>query len=288
MEEIKPEIKDCCSKKADNKKCSIDKLTAAIVIATLFIVVFNAFQIQELKGKMGASAPSTPTGFAASGADYQTAAVPIISGIDVIPKGIPEIYGKELGLSYDDVSSTNQQKADSTIKKLGVLDQKLSLAGKDKERYISIAGKISCEYCCGVDSIITKDGEAACGCAHSFAMRGLTKYLIKNHGSEFTDDAILEELGKWKTLFFPSALSKKAVVLKSKGIELNYINLASNKYRGIETQGVASQESAQSSGKTDMTGWTEDEKMMYEHHGTLPSRLQSNNQQQQPNMVGGC
>ena len=35
----------------------------------------------------------------------------------------------------------------------------------------------------------------------------------------------------------------------------------------------------------DMSGWTEDEKMMYEHHGTLPARLQGS-QQQSSNMVG--
>lgn len=36
----------------------------------------------------------------------------------------------------------------------------------------------------------------------------------------------------------------------------------------------------------DMTGWTEDEKMQYEHHGILPARLQ--NQGQASGMVGGC
>lgn len=40
------------------------------------------------------------------------------------------------------------------------------------------------------------------------------------------------------------------------------------------------------SGGIDMRGWTEDEKMMYEHHGTLPARLQQSSNQQ--NMVGGC
>ncbi len=40
------------------------------------------------------------------------------------------------------------------------------------------------------------------------------------------------------------------------------------------------------SGGIDMTGWTEDEKMMYEHHGTLPARLQQSSNQR--NMVGGC
>jgi len=38
----------------------------------------------------------------------------------------------------------------------------------------------------------------------------------------------------------------------------------------------------------DMGGWTEDEKMMYEHHGTLPARLQSGVQSQATGMVGGC
>ena len=132
------------------------------------------------------------------------------------------------------------KKADATINKLGLLDKKLSVKGADKERYIKITSQISCEYCCGVESIIFENGEAACGCNHSFAMRGLAKYLILNHGSEFTDDQILEELGKWKTLFFPTQMTKKAAVLQSKGIELNYINLASNKYRGAE-QGATGQ-----------------------------------------------
>lgn len=37
----------------------------------------------------------------------------------------------------------------------------------------------------------------------------------------------------------------------------------------------------------DMAGWTENEKMMYEHHGTLPARIQQN-QNPSSNMVGGC
>lgn len=40
-----------------------------------------------------------------------------------------------------------------------------------------------------------------------------------------------------------------------------------------------------------MAGWTEDEKMMYEHHGTLPDRIKSSQPQGQPQqagMVGGC
>ena len=157
-----------------------------------------------------------------------------VSASDIIPTGIPEVYGKELGVSYDDVSPNDPRKADATINVLSNIDKSETLTGKDLERYISIASKISCEYCCGAASIIFSNGQPACGCAHSYSMRGLAKYLIKNHGDEFSDEQILEELGKWKVLFFPGIHETKAQVLKSQGIEINYINLASNKYRGIE------------------------------------------------------
>jgi len=166
-----------------------------------------------------------------------------VSQSEIIPTGIPAIYGEELQISYDDVSASNPQKADSTINVLAKIDQTESLEGADLERYINILytlnNGISCEYCCGARAVIFEDGSPACGCAHSYAMRGLAKYLIKNHGDEFSDDEILEELGKWKVLFFPGIHEDKAKVLESNGIEVNYINLASNKYRGIE-QGQAS------------------------------------------------
>ena len=163
------------------------------------------------------------------------AAISSVSASEIIPTGIPAVYGNELGISYDDVSPSDPRKADATIGVLSKFDNSITLTGSDLQRYIDIGLQISCEYCCGADSIIFSNGQAACGCAHSYAMRGLAKYLIKNHGTEFTDDEILEELGKWKVLFFPGVHETKAAVLKSKGIELNYINLASNKYRGIET-----------------------------------------------------
>ncbi len=158
---------------------------------------------------------------------------------DVTPKGTPKIYGQELGVSYDDVSAADQQKANETIAVLAAFDQEKSgkfieLQGEKLQRYIKITSQISCEYCCGAESIIFPNGKRACGCAHSYSMRGLAKYLLDKHAGEFTDDQILEELGKWKTLYFPGVLAQKAQVLKDKGTEFNYINLASSKYRGIE------------------------------------------------------
>ena len=153
---------------------------------------------------------------------------------NILPAGIPAVYGAELSISYDGVSASNPSLADQTIVAMSQFDRSINLQGEDLQRYIAVTSQISCEYCCGAESIIFDNGQAACGCAHSQAMRGLAKYVIKNHPTEFTNDEVLEELGKWKTLFFPGVMAQKAAVLKEKGIELNYINLGSNKYRGIE------------------------------------------------------
>jgi len=168
----------------------------------------------------------------------------IVSASEVIPSGVPAIYGEELDISYDGVSVNNPALADHTIAALSDIDRTETLEGAELERYSNILyyinDGISCEYCCDVRSVIFENRQPACGCAHSYAMRGLTKYLIKYHGEEFSDEEILEEVGKWKVLFFPGIHEGKAEVLNSNGIDLNYINLASNKYRGIE-QGQASE-----------------------------------------------
>ena len=204
-------------------------LTFALLAVVIIVTAFNAFTISSL----------SVTG-SASGGNLQLSGASLEEAVTaVVPTGVPAVYGSELGISYDDVSALNPQFADQTIKKLGAYDNQITLSGELQQRYIDTVSQISCEYCCGAESIIFKNGQAACGCAHSFAMRGLAKYLLQNH-PEMTNDQILEELGKWKTLFFPSTLAQKALVLKEKGIELNYINLASNKYRGIEKGEVQS------------------------------------------------
>ena len=112
-----------------------------------------------------------------------TTGVGIVSASSIIPTGIPKIYGEELGISYDGVSVNNPALADQTITVLSNIDRTETLEGAELGRYIDILynleNGISCEYCCGARSIIFEDGTSACGCAHSYAMRGLTKYLIK-------------------------------------------------------------------------------------------------------------
>ncbi|HLD18618.1 MAG TPA: hypothetical protein VJB90_01250 [Candidatus Nanoarchaeia archaeon] len=212
------------------KQTSFQVVLIVLVALTLASASYNSLAISKLKensGNPGSGIPSGNGGVATS-----------LTAVDVIPKGVPRIYGEELGVSYDGVTPNDPQLTEQTIRTLAVLDQQIELSGDALTRYIEVASQISCEYCCGAPAIIDSKGNAACGCAHSYAMRGVAKYLLSKHASEFTDDEILEEMGKWKTLFFPSQLSQKAQVLKDKSIELNYINLASNKYRGVE-QGVS-------------------------------------------------
>jgi hypothetical protein len=216
-----------------------DSILLGFLVLLVAVAAFNQYQIASLstivvstKAAVAASAvtSSAPTSTSASLSTPSNAS----SQSSVIPTGVPDVYGSELGIKYDDVSASDAYLADKTIAILSAYDRQITLQGDDLERYIDIASDISCEYCCGAESIIFSNGQAACGCAHSYAMRGLAKYLIQNHGTEFTDEEILSELGKWKVLFFPGIHEQKALVLQQKGIELNYINLASNAYRGIE------------------------------------------------------
>ena len=135
----------------------------------------------------------------------------------VTPSGVPKIYGKELGISFDKV----QESINIVVPfgpTYGQEGKKIVLTGADLERYKNIGSQIACEYCCGVGTLTNKDGSAACGCAHSIMMRGLSAYLIKNYPKKFSDEEILEELAKWKATFFPKqTLTTKLQELQKAG-----------------------------------------------------------------------
>ena len=121
-------------------------------------------------------------------------------------QGVPDMYGAELNVNFDDVqNSMNIMKQFD----LGYGKNKPTLTAEEMKRYTDVNLKISCEFCCGAKSIVSANGEAACGCAHSQAMRGLTAYLIKNHGAHYTNDEILRELARWKGRYFPKQMVKK-------------------------------------------------------------------------------
>ena len=217
-----------------------------LVLAALVIVVaFNQFQIATLYSiplptKVVAVAASA-SGGASSGQPAatvsQSAPGTLAAPPDIMPTGTPPVYGAEIGVKYDDLTSGDGGRVDMTINKLaGILgdDPGNVLKGDDLARYVKIGSMIACEYCCGATTMVFPNGQPACGCAHSYAMRGVLGYLVKNH-PEMTDDQILEEIGKWKVLFFPGPEQQKAAVLQANGIELSYINIASEKYRGAES-----------------------------------------------------
>lgn len=128
----------------------------------------------------------------------------------IILEGSPAIYGEEMRVSFDDV-----QGAINIMKQYDPYDLKpegkrIILRDENLERYIAIAGKISCEFCCSAVSVIDqKSGQFACGCAHSMALRGLAGYLIEKHGSEYSNDEILRELARWKGMYFPKQMIRK-------------------------------------------------------------------------------
>jgi len=119
---------------------------------------------------------------------------------ETIPSGVPDIYGQELGISFDRVQES--------ILILGAFDptygrNKIILTGQELESYINIGSQIACKYCCEAQTLVFADGRAACGCDHSQAMRGLAAYLIKNHAQDYNDAQILQELASWRAVFFP-------------------------------------------------------------------------------------
>ena len=120
---------------------------------------------------------------------------------DLIPKGVPAVYGAELNISFDEVQDAIN-KVQVFGPTYGRADKKIILTGNDLDRYKKIGEAIACEYCCGVKTLTRVDGSAACGCAHSTMMRGLAAYLIKNH-PDVSDEWILAELAKWKITYFP-------------------------------------------------------------------------------------
>ena len=186
------------------------KLLILVAVAAVVLIInqWQIMAISDLTGGSGGPSKGTKLNVKLSGDVVQDAIKA------VIPTGTP-IYGAELGVSFDDPITS--------IDILAKLDRQVpttSLTEEEKARYISINSRISCEFCCGAAAVIFQDGRDACGCAHSASFRGLSKYLIKNHPTEWTDDEILLELTKWKALYYPKNMVEKAVAALENDMEL--------------------------------------------------------------------
>ena len=89
------------------------------MIAIIFIIVFNLYRTSSLSDNTTSAVVGTIIKQQSTG--Y----------VDVTPKGIPRIYGEKLGVSYDDISISDQKKADKIIGDIGNLDNKVILTYKD-------------------------------------------------------------------------------------------------------------------------------------------------------------
>ncbi len=192
---------------SEHEKSFMSKYGILIVVALVAVVLFNQWQMmtiatlaQTQQQTQTVSTKSTPQ----NDAQLQEAIKA------VIPTGTPK-YGEELGVSFDNpVNSMNKLEAYDDMKGGPIRGTKaITLSPQLQQRYIKITNSISCEFCCGVPAITDSKGEPACGCAHSSAMRGLAKYLLSKHANEYTDEQILEELTKWKSLFFPKNMVER-------------------------------------------------------------------------------
>ncbi|HLC35978.1 MAG TPA: hypothetical protein VJK05_00010 [archaeon] len=204
-----------------------DNIVLVLAFALIVLFGFNSYSIMNLGGqlknnenKLNALAvlPSVNAGQASlqnSGNSGNALAEQELIA-QLIPKGVPEVYGEALGVSFDDaVNSMNVLAAlDGDLYDTGALKLK-DLSAEQKKRYTEIGSMIACEYCCGATSLVFASGEPACGCAHSAAMRGLAKYLLIN--SDLSNEQILEELTKWKIMFFPKQMIEKALSLQASG-----------------------------------------------------------------------
>lgn len=186
---------------------SNQKLMILIAMAAA-VMLFNQWQIMALSDSGTTQSKGTKLNVKLSGDIVQDAIKA------VIPSGTPE-YGAELGVSFDDpVNSLNI---------LAGLERQVptsSLTEEEKARFINIGTKISCEFCCGAPAVIDSSGRSLCGCSHAQSFQGLSKYLIRNHPTEWTDDEILLELTKWKALYYPKNMVEKAVAALENGLEL--------------------------------------------------------------------
>ena len=128
---------------------------------------------------------------------------------EIVPKGVPE-YGGAASVSYDSV--------DKSLQTLVGYHTNIKLSGSDQQRYIKIGTtrETACEFCCGIGEAGFADekGNLQCECAHTLALSGLTKWLIKN--TNYSDEQIVGAIKSWKGIFFPGPMVSKE--LNKRGI----------------------------------------------------------------------
>ncbi len=207
----KKESNDIFVKEKSKPWSNLEIASVAMVLAIGLFVVLNQVQITKASEMLGVKTFASGLSFKSSSSKTHLALTgdPSKDAVSVIiSRGAP-FYGPEIGVTFDDPVAG--------LEKIAQMDpsygkNKIQLTAEEKARYIKIdtIPGVGCEYCCGADTSVDKSGRPTCGCKHSWAMRGLTAYLVKNH-PELTDDEIVRELIRWKGLFFPKQMVAKYI-----------------------------------------------------------------------------
>jgi len=170
-------------------------IVIGLLVLLLITVVIQGYQIFELSFELS-SMDKYRMNLASTNVIGRTENVLPKILEEVMPVGVP-VYGEAAKVNYDEVE-----------KSLGILREHhrdILLNGEEMQRYIKIAttANTACEYCCGIGNagFGTGEGKIACECSHNVALSGLTKWLIRN--TDYTDKQIVEEIKRWKILFFP-------------------------------------------------------------------------------------
>ena len=198
-----------------------------LVAVVALVILFNQLQILQLDASLAGGSGAVVSGVVASkgsGGVKLEASDDVVNSVikELLPTGTPQDYGVELGVSFDDpVAGLN------VLARLDRAIPTTSLTPEEKERYIQVTSHISCEFCCSAPAVTDANGRDLCGCSHSAAFRGLTKYIVKNH-PEWTNDEIYWDLTRWKAMFYPKNMVEKGVALVNNGLELTAASLNDN------------------------------------------------------------
>ena len=186
----------------------MEKASYGIVALVAVLILFNQVQISQASALAGLSSPLTFKSFSSKTSLALTGDPSKDAFTVVIPTGVP-FYGDALGVTFEDPIKG--------LELIANLDpaygrNKVQLDAAQKQRYIDIltTPTITCEFCCGVKTAVTKTGQPACGCKHVWAIRGLAAYLIVNYPT-LSDDEIKREVVKWKGLFFPKQMIQRYI-----------------------------------------------------------------------------
>lgn len=121
----------------------------------------------------------------------------------VIPVGTPFYAQNEAaGATFDDPLSS------LTI--WPRVEKAVQLDATQTDRWNRLVSQQTCDFCCGGPNSVTIVNR--CGCTHAAASRGISKFLVKYHGDQYSDDEILGEARRWQAVWYPKGLVQDHLV----------------------------------------------------------------------------